>query len=77
MITQKKLKDNACSDITEYNQLILSQYDKGDVKEAVELFLDCNTNQQGYFLRELYSLENYEPSVQRELYSFFDNLMTA
>lgn len=77
MITQKKLKDNACSGLDEYNELIIANYDKGELMEAEKLFMDCNTKQQNYFLIGIRNSESLIPSEQVELYSFFDNLIVA
>ncbi len=76
MITDKRLSELNCESLADYNYLMIAKYATGELVEASNLFLEANTRQQNNLLRSIAWDEDFAPSVQRDLYAFFDNLIT-
>lgn len=76
MITDKRLHELNCLDLTDYNLLCIGKYAMGELVTASDLFLDGNTRQQNNLLKSIKDSEDYQPSVQNDLYKFFNDLIT-
>ena len=76
MITEKRLSELNCSDLSDFNTLLLGKYALGERETASNLFMEANTRQQNNFLIDVKNNEDWQPSVQSAVYKFFDNLLS-
>ncbi len=76
MITEKRLSELNCSDLSDFNTLLLGKYALGERETASNLFMEANTRQQNYFLLSVKNNIDWQPSVKSVVYKFFDNLIT-
>ena len=76
MITDKRLSQLNCIDYTDLNLFIIGKYAMEDYVTASDLFNEASPRQQNNLLLFVKHNEDYQPSVQRALFNFFNDLIT-